>query len=375
MRTISCIVSAFATTGHAQNFLDRIGWQRASGTFIIAVLAAVVLVFIILGLYYYGRRFQSRQEKQAVDEAKFEEDCERIGLNATEKSKLRQLIRHENMMQPHVILQSVSVFERCVDKEVKRLLSHHASAAEQARENDLLSSIRRKAGFMFLPLEHPLVSTRNIALGQTGAVFGANHRIPLIGHTAMVERNEFTFKLQYDADKEDVFRIAPGSMLKYVFTRQNDGMYGVEIRVAQADAGYIEAYHTLDMRRNQLRQYVRVEVSLPVKVRLLQTDDPEKSGIRRGEVIEAHMSDVSGGGLSFICDRPCTPGDLVSATFSLPVGSFSGLQCKVLRISLQEGTTRTYYKHHTQFVNLEIRKRDMIVKYVFDKQRQLSQWR
>jgi c-di-GMP-binding flagellar brake protein YcgR len=375
MKKTVFFVGCGAATANATSLLEHMGWRQASGPVIIAILIVILAVLIVLMAYYYVRRYKERLEKNIVAGEKFDETCERMGISETEKNKLRQLLGHEKLMQPQVILQSVSVFEKCVDAEIKRILSHGPAPDMLKNENALITSLRRKAGFQFLPQDHPLASSRNIALGQVGAVFGASHQNPIIGHVSVAEKDEFTFTLQYNSDKEEVIHVAPGNSLKFAFTRQNDGLYGVQVVVESVETGSLKFYHTIDIRRNQLRQYMRVDINLPMKFRLLKTVEPEKSQVTGGEVAEAHIADISGGGLSFLCDRSLRPGDLLSATFSLPVGSFSGLLCKVLRISLQEGKTRTLYRHHTQFVNLETRKRDMVVRYVFEKQRQVSQWR
>jgi c-di-GMP-binding flagellar brake protein YcgR len=149
----------------------------------------------------------------------------------------------------------------------------------------------------------------------------------------------------------------------------------VPLEVLRADGdGVIEVLHSVDMRRNQLRQFVRIEVNLPLKLRLIRTADPNSSPVPLGTVVEARMADISGGGMSFLCDRSLRPGDLIAATFSLPSCNFATVSCKVLRVSLQEGKTRTHYRHHAQFVNLETARRDAIVRFVFEKMRLLSQW-
>jgi len=44
-------------------------------------------------------------------------------------------------------------------------------------------------------------------------------------------------------------------------------------------------------------------------------------------------------------------------------------------VSLQEIHDTTFYRHSMQFINIETAIREKIIKFVFEKQRQLSQWR
>jgi len=361
---------------HAETILDKIGWKGASGPVIVVLTIIFSSIAAFLILYYFRQSFSRNRAIRQHSELLFTETVERLGLTPREHARIRQVLKHENISEPQVIFQSISFFERCIDREVRDLLARNISPELRREENDLLFGIRRKAGFHHLALEHPLASTRNMAIGQTGSLYGRNLKKPLIQQATVVDTNEFTFSLQYNVDKEDMCYIQPGDEIKLAFSRQNDSVYGVPLEVVSADgSGTIEVYHTLHLKRNQLRQHVRIDITLPIKFRLINTADMEKSEVRRGESVEAKMSDISGGGLSFLCERSLRAGDIISLGFDLPNAKFIGISAKALRISLQEGKLKTFYKHHVQFINLEPRRRDMIVKYVFDKQRQINQWR
>ncbi len=360
----------------AETLLERIGWRGATGPAIIIVIIIFAAILAFLVLYHFRQHFSRKRTQQTHAQQLFDENVERLGLSPLEVQKVERLLRHENIGEPQVIFQSISLFEKCVDKEIAGLVAKKLSTERRDEENSLLFGIRKKAGFHHLAYEHPLISSRNISIGQSGSLYGRNLKKPLIQRAVVIDSNEFTFSLQYNVDKEDVCYINPNDEIKFAFSRQSDSVYGVPLLVVAADnAGTLEVYHTSNLKRNQLRQYVRIDLTLPLKFRLINAVDAEKSEIRRGESVEAKMSDISGGGLSFICERSLHAGDLTSVGFDLPNAKFIGIAAKVLRISLQEGKSKAYYKHHVKFVNLEPRRRDMIVKYVFDKQRQINQWR
>ena len=376
MHNFILFIIVFAITVNAESILSKIGWHGARLSVIVSLVALFVGIALLLIAYYVIQYLAQKRASKHHSERLFKESCDRLGLSTAEIEKIRYLLQHENLVEPQVIFQSISMYERCVDKEINDLISRGVSDEQEKYENDILLNIRRKIGFHHLALEHPLVSTRNITIGQSGSLYGRNLKKPLIQNARVVDSNEFTFLLQYNVDKEEICYVAAGDEIKFAFSRQNDSVYGVPLKVLSADgSGTIEVYHTLNLRRNQLRQYVRVEISLPVKLRLLNTDNVEKSEVQRGEVVEAKMSDISGGGMSFICERTLRVGDLISLAYDLPNAKFVGITSKVLRISLQEGKSKTFFKHHVQFKGLEPRRRDLIVKYVFDKQRQINQWR
>jgi c-di-GMP-binding flagellar brake protein YcgR len=359
------------------SLIEQIGWRGADWRVLIGFSVVVGVAMAGLALMYVRRQRTAAREANLADERVFGDTAERLGLSPAEVAVSRRLLqRHPTPIRPQVLFQSITVFEKCVDREIAGLIGRRAAAETLDEADRLISSIRQKIGFMHVPLEHPLVSTRNLALGQVGSIYGRDSGSPLVRKASVSRRDERTFTLQYKADQEEMVRIAPGDEIRFAFARHNDGLYGIALRVAESDgAGHVVVYHTTDVRRNQLRQYVRIETSLPLKLRLVQTRDEERGAVARGQRVEGRMADISGGGLSFLCEQMLKPGDLVSVSFALPNARFSGVSCKVLRIGLQEGKTTTYYKHHAQFVHIEDRKRDAIVRYVFEKQRQISQWR
>jgi c-di-GMP-binding flagellar brake protein YcgR len=360
-------------SGREQN---RIGWGKSAVQIALVFGAGMLVAGLILLIVYGVRSYRNKAEQEVRSENLFLDTAARLGLSIEEREELTALLSHQNVPEPHTIFQSLPLFEQAVDAEVNRLLRGGLQVNADGPEEKLISDLRKKLGFAHLPLEHPLVSTRNIALGQVGSIFGREGNKPLLNKVSVVDNNSFFFTVEFDVEKEDHYRIGPGTALRFVFARQNDGLYGVQVKVANAnEAGAIDFFHTLELRRNQLRQYVRIETNLPLRFRLLSTKDPDKSEIQRGLLVTTRMSDVSGGGLSFLHEQSLRLGDLISISFDLPGQGFAGITGKIVHLALREGKNGQLFKHHVQFVNIEQRKREGIIKYVFEKERQLSQWR
>jgi uncharacterized membrane protein len=369
------VVLSLSAGASSQSAFKDTNWQGMGGPVTISVIAGFVLALVIIFLYYGYNRLREDHHLAAAIEKRFAEACARVDLTDVESKKMRALAALDPQVQPQVIFQAVAVFEKCLHAEVEAIIGRTSEVAVWQKEEELFSAIRKKCGFSHLPLEHPLVTTRNIVIGQRGSVFGSNFKIPIIQKAIVRQTGEFGFELHYDAAAEDVGRLTPGEEVKFVFSRQNDGLYGVPIRIRRAEGdGIIHAFHSANMRRNQLRQFVRIDVNLPMKLRLVKTADPASSQVPPGETYDVRMADISGGGLSFLSERSLRPGDIISASFCLPDSTFATVTCKVLRISLQEGKTKTHYRHHAQFTNLEPARRDGIVRFVFEKLRLLSQW-
>jgi c-di-GMP-binding flagellar brake protein YcgR len=84
------------------------------------------------------------------------------------------------------------------------------------------------------------------------------------------------------------------------------------------------------------------------------------------------MSDISGGGLSFQHEQSLRLGDLIAISFDLAGQSFAGITGKIVHLTLREGKSAQQFKHHVQFVNIEQRRQEDIIRYVLEKERQQS---
>ncbi|MCX7726754.1 MAG: PilZ domain-containing protein [Chitinispirillaceae bacterium] len=373
---INIFVLSLFKNSEAKTLLEQIGWSGASKDVIILLLLICILLIALLILIYLF--FQLKTKKEQVDTSKnlFEDYCEKADLLPIEKKVLEQLLSHETVQYPHTIFQSASLFERCVDAEVKLLILTKGSVDAIEDEERLLSSLRKKLGYGYLPLEHPLISSRNIETGQIVSIFEPTTGRLLIHRAVISQKKETFFRLQYNADKEEnIINFLPGQTLRIAFARRGDGVYGIDTEICRIPSpSSLDCLHTLEFKRNQMRHYVRMEVSLPIKVTIVKVNK-EKPSEKITENISAKIADISGGGLSFIYDKPLTAGEIVTMSFSLPTEKFNNIKGKILRVSVQEGKTETKYRHHVQYLSMEQCDRDKIVKFIFEKQRQQNQMR
>jgi c-di-GMP-binding flagellar brake protein YcgR len=368
----------------AQSRIHLLAWQNAGWglhdwqwALIIPVLACLAAMAGYLIIAHVHRRYREKTAMQETARKSFTDAISRYDLKPDEVAIIKDLLRHDPMVQPQAIFQSLPMFEKCVHAEIKRLTSSGAPKTDLGDRELLVASIRRKVGFHFVPLEYPLASTRNIASGQIGTLFSTASNAPLI-HKAIVTRNtESYFAITYDPEQEDPGNIAPGMRVRFAFARQSDGIYGITTTISGTGRNAtIALSHTVDLRRNQMRQYVRVETDLPLKVRLVTTANAAKSEVPPGSTLAAKMADVSGGGMCFTASQSLKPGDIISLTFSLGSDAFAGIAGRIIRIGLvQKDKKEPLYRHHVQYLDMMNNRRERIVRFVFDKKRLLSQWR
>lgn len=368
----SGLIFTWIFSASASSLIQQIGWKKAEPAIITGFLIVILSGVWLLVFLHMKRCKRQKNDETELSRKLFVEYITKSELNREEENRLNELLKYTNTSNPHVIFQSASLYEQCLDQAVQKFLS--GSGEDLDDEEKVLSSLRKKMGYSYLPLEHPLHSTRNIETGQKLSVFPEKDKKVLIRRAVMVLNKEFFFRIQYDPEKEETVRFFPGQTVRLAFARRSDGVYGIAVKIIRIKGSTVDFYHTMELKRNQLRQFVRVDVNLPLKFRIIKTEN-EESKKQAWKFNEGKIVDISGGGLSFLFSRPLVPGDIVSFKFQLTTAHFSGIDAKILRVSIQESKTATYYKHHVQFINIEQKLREKIVKYIFEKQRQMCQWR
>jgi c-di-GMP-binding flagellar brake protein YcgR len=364
----------FVCMANAQSLFDQIGWRGADISIITGLVLTVISGVGIMILMHLQAKFRRQNEINRRAYQIFQKNLENAELNEAETAKIKELLQYANVSHPHVIFQSASIFERCIDAEVSSLLQQNVSMDVIEEQEEILGMIRKKLGYGFLPYEHPLISTRNLEVGQKVSVINRRSKATLINNARVVQNKEFYFRIQYDPEKEESLGILEGQSVMLALARQSDGVYGVQVVICGKDQSTVDFRHTLELTRNQLRQYARVDINIPAKLRLIRSARDESS-VGIGGLIEGRMVDISGGGGCIVVEKSLIPGDIVSLCFKVADNVFSGIGARILRVSLQEIHDTTFYRHSLQFVDIETPVREKIIRFVFEKQRQLNQWR
>ncbi len=357
----------------AQSDISVLNFPRVNLAAVIILGSIIILIIGGFVVYEISRRRRQVKDETKVAHSIFEINAQRVGLTDEEATRLYHIAESAQVPQINDVFEQIAVFERSIDKEVTSFLSRGIRPETRLLEEKILSEIRKKLKFNFLELEHPLVSTRNISPGQIVAIYTKNSRQPLIPRARVTRNHEFYCALEFDPKMS--LLVAPGEMIRIAFTRQNDGVYGIEVPVAMAVSGVIEVYHTLELKRHQMRKDVRLEVNLPLRFRVIRPIDAVHTQSLGEQPFSAKIADISGGGLSFISEKAQKSGDILSLSFSAGEQSLmNGLKAKVLRIGRQK-SEKELYRHHVQFIEIEEPQREKIIKYIFEKQHQINQWR
>jgi len=248
----------------------------------------------------------------------------------------------------------------------------HTTAGHIEEQDEMLLRLRKKMGYAVLSPEQPLVSTRNLSVGQRVSVFVPEQRKDSFGAT-VTHIGEFWFTVRLLDDFMGLVSI--GGMEKILaFLRQGDAAYSVTAKVKEfLQSGEISFFHSIKLSRNQHRQYMRLDINLAVKYRVFEgigADEKPSS-----ELYSAHTADISGGGVCLITKEPLRVGDVIRLSMYIPGCPINDVESKVLRVIELSGRGNTQYRHLVQFVSIEPQDREKIVKYIFDKHREMLKMR
>ncbi|MDR2693014.1 MAG: PilZ domain-containing protein [Chitinispirillales bacterium] len=340
-----------------------------------AVIGIAVFFGVVIGLsvfFYIGSRHSHEKIQEKLSAELFGEGCERTRLTRDEMNALLGIVAFapDPPTKGHLIFESLQLYERCVDAYVEhtpRLRASSGRGGGVEEQDDLLLRLRKKMGYAILAPEQPVVSTRNLSVGQKISVFVPGQRNESFSaNVTHVGEFWFTVRLQEDF----MGLVSLGGMEKTLaFLRQGDAAYSVTVRVKEiSQSGEMIFFHSISLSRNQHRQYMRLDIDLAVKYRVIERVggfDERPSN----ELLSAHTADISGGGVCLIVKEPLRVGDVIMLSVYIPGCAINDVRSKILKVIAVEGRMATHYRHLVQFISIEPQQREKIVKYIFDKHR------
>lgn len=135
---------------------------------------------------------------------------------------------------------------------------------------------------------------------------------------------------------------------------------------------------TSNLRKHQRREYYRFSCALDMCARPLVED--EMKAIEQKEALyltpglplkHSVIVDISGGGLRFIADQEYEKDSMIYCTYHLLLDGKDkeySLVGKILSVRPVENK-RGVYEHRVQYVDIEVDKREEIIRYIFQEER------
>jgi c-di-GMP-binding flagellar brake protein YcgR len=368
LRMIPLFASLYVSVVEGRYIFKDVVWKTADTTEI-ALFVAIVST-LLLSLLIVPKVMRGRDKKQQANFAAsyFTEESKRLGLNTDDRGWATQLCASQKDSPLFEVLQSPVLFEKAV----------HAFLLDKAKEgthvlataSEAVSRIRFKLGFRELSVEHPLVSTRNISPGVGGALFPLpSGRDPLIKRVRVMDGGELNFVISVNADDSAILK--PGQSYRFIFTRKGDAAYSADVELHSIGAdGLYRFYHTLNLFRQQSRRFARVDVRVVSEAKLKTRDgkvpDPEQPELT--EPVSITFLDISAGGASFVCEKPFCRNDVLAVSFAIKGSRKIQLDARVLRTETLDGAAIGKTRHHIEFQDIDDNTRELLVKYVLDRQ-------
>jgi hypothetical protein len=363
-------------SGFEQLGWHNIGWDLQNWVISLAlpiVLLLVVFVIILVATRWHAKVTTAESKKRSSAD-RFTSAQKRLKLSEGDLACITLLKGFEPDAEPATIIERHDIFERCVHAAMTDAARRPPAELDEIARS--IAALRKKIGLSVYPADKQLTSTRAIAIGQICSVFGASsNKEPIIKAAAVSTVTEQVLHLRYRKDDTPPPEIGPGTLVRIAFSRPHDGYYGAQVPVVSGpSAESIVLGHTIDMKRNQLRKFVRVSASTKIKCRLIKPASPKLPSMPTGKSIEVDMYDISGGGLSFTSAQQLHPGDAVTLSFHIGDTRISGLQSVILRVSERSIKGQQTFLHHCKFSPIETSDQEKIVKFTFERMRMLTTW-
>jgi c-di-GMP-binding flagellar brake protein YcgR len=325
----------------------------------IVIMLVVVIVLVIFVVLYEARRSnKSRQELVDLAWRRFEHLANTLSLSNNNIAILKEILNEADLQDPSSIIKSPNVFEKSLEKFYK-------NKKIESIKDEMLTSIRNlrlALGFLPLSREIAFISTRQFDKGEKCLIQVPESGFTIKGMGSVLATEEKHWILA----RPEGPQIQEGIWARINLTRPGDAEYSFRVQILRDLNGELVLSHTDKLSRVQLRNWVRVDVSIPVEV--TQIIDNHVGDVFSGEII-----DMSGGGFGIAIPAKLTTGAMLKLSFELPEqGPISGLFVKVVRVAGQHNNEPSQTIHSVAFEGDVNHIQEQIIQYVFEKQRQDS---
>jgi len=372
---IAITVVCFQAVSYSnQTIYDTIRKAFPEASPIIIVLFGSCLIFV-LGFIVAWEIFKTDRQKREKSEVSWQNFSEQVlqkGLNLEETKVLKNMIFGRKQIEADTIFQVANIYETSLEGYLD---TFRKSNNEISIPYDTLTTLRKKLGFSMLPVETPLTSTKQLNSGLN-VLFSTGKSTPPIS----AKISDITEKCWSLHVTDAVIDLEAGKSINISFIRGGDAEYKLDSEIIEWDSGILILKHTNDLSRNQLRNWVRVDVNIPC--RIVVTTTPSKNqkqaskeeSIAKGSSLNGRIVDISGGGICLRLNRGISSGVVLSLNFDLPGSSLNNVKSEIISYNLQKNTQDVYI-HRLKFNEIETALQEKIVRFVFEKNRIDSQFR
>jgi c-di-GMP-binding flagellar brake protein YcgR len=290
---------------------------------------------------------------------KFDSHVESLNLSRSNISVLREIIGESDQQEPITIIKSLISFETSLEK-------YYESRDIESISNEKLEEIRalrKTLGFLPLPPDMILTSTRQFNSGERCIIQIPDSGPSIYKGMSFVSRTD---EKHWALTSPDVSqKILAKTWIRISLTRPGDAEYTFKAQVLKDGEEELALTHTNSLNRAQQRNWVRVDVSVPVEVTQIDSDNSI------GDIFSGKIIDMSGGGFGMALPVKLANQSKLLLNFELPgQGTIKDLPVKIVRVAGSYGNDKTKTVHSVAFDGDVHLVQEQIIQYVFEKQRQ-----
>jgi c-di-GMP-binding flagellar brake protein YcgR len=357
-------VTALAAAADDENVFDTFGksidhaMNKYFTAQVIFLLITVTVLLIIAAVFFEVRRSNKiKREMQDLAMTKFDIQAEKLNLRLSSVAILKKIAQKSGLQDPISILKFSHVFESSLEKfyENEKI---EFMAIEMLVQ---ISNLRKELGFSPLPKGIALTSTRQFCSGDKCIVRMPDNDPPVPDGVSYVIDSE---ERHWSATRPDWPPVQAGAWVWMSLTKQGDAEYTFKTQVLEDARGEFVLCHTSKMNRTQQRNWLRIDVDIPVKITLME--EPHAGDTLSGKII-----DISGGGLGMTIAAKLQKNSMLLLNFELPGrGKITDLPVKVVRVAGPRDGNLSRFIHSATFDGETDLTREKIIQFVFEKQRE-----
>jgi len=324
---------------------------------IVTIATVIVLLVAAVVLYEILRSNKVRRELQELAWKKFDYSAKRLKLSSISLAILKEVADMADLQDPDAMLKSPQVLEHALEKYYKR----KRVESIPAERLDEIRNLRKTLGFLPMSREMAYTSTRQF---DNGCVVQITEDGIIInkGTCHVIGSDELNW---YITCPDIPVRV--GTILHLNMTRPGDAEYAFSTQVLRELKGELVLSHATQLNRTQQRNWVRIDVNIPVEVTQISNDGT-------GDIFFGKIIDLSGGGCGIALPIKLRSGTFLKLNFELPGhGLVENLQVKVTRVAGPYNNDASKTIHSVAFSGDVNSIQEQIIQYVFEKQRQDSQ--
>ena len=325
---------------------------------IFLLILAVLLLIVAAVLFEVFRSSKIKQELQDLAMAKFDFNAEKLNLRLSSAAILKKIAQKSGLEDPSSILKFSYVFESSLEK-------YYESEKIESISNDILvqiSALRKILGFSPLPRGISITSTRQFSSGDECIMQIKEHNH--VTSQVMICQIFNSEERYWTVTRPPEISVKPGMWVHMSLTRDGDAEYTFTTQILRCSNEELVLAHTNKINRVQQRNWLRVNVDIPVKATLLDAS-------RMGDILSGKIIDLSGGGLGVMLPARLSSNSMILLNFELPGrGQIADFPVKVVRVAAQSDGNSSKTAHSVTFTGERDSVNEKIIQYVFEKHRE-----